>query len=83
MGLIAAEIERQGITTVCVQPVRHIAERLRPPRSLVVPFPLGFPLGRPNEPALQHRVLSDMLAMVGEDAPAPLVREFAVPSADA
>lgn len=77
MGLIAAELERNGIATVCVQPVRHIAERLQPPRSLVVPFPLGFPLGRPNDAELQHAVIEQMLVMLEEPAEgAPMLRDF-------
>jgi hypothetical protein len=77
VGLIAAELERQGIATVCVQPVRHIAEKIRPPRSLVVPFPLGFPLGRPHDAEVQHGVLAQMLAMLQEPAAeGPVLREW-------
>jgi hypothetical protein len=43
VSLIAAEIERRGIPTVCVILLREIAERVRPPRALSVPFPLGYP----------------------------------------
>ena len=57
VGLIAAELERRGIATVCVQPVRHIAERVRPPRSLLVPFRLGRPLGHPSDPKAQHHAI--------------------------
>jgi hypothetical protein len=64
VGLIAAELERQGIATVCVQPVRHLAERVRPPRSLLVPFRLGRPLGRPNDADTQHGVIEQMLRML-------------------
>jgi hypothetical protein len=64
VGLIAAELERRGIATVCVQPVRHIAERVRPPRSLLVPFRLGRPLGHPSDPEAQHRVIGQMLGML-------------------
>ncbi len=76
MGLIAAEIERRGIPTVCVQPVRHVAERVRPPRSLLVPFPLGYPLGRPNDPRVQHSVLAQMLALLEDVATPPVLRAW-------
>lgn len=76
MGLIAAELERRGIVTVCAQPVRHVAERVRPPRSLLVPWGLGYPLGRPNDAAVQHRVIEAMLSLAESAGPTPLLAEL-------
>jgi hypothetical protein len=45
--------------------VREHAEAIRPPRSLWVPFPLGRPLGAPNDPAFQGRVVRAALALFG------------------
>ena len=73
MGLIAAEFERRGIVTVCVQPVRHVAERVRPPRSVLVPWGLGYPLGRPNDAAVQHRVIEAMLTLAESAGPTPML----------
>lgn len=73
MGLIAAEFERRGIVTVCVQPVRHVAERVRPPRSLLVPWGLGYPLGRPNDATVQHRVIEAMLTLAESAGPTPML----------
>jgi hypothetical protein len=43
---------------------------MRPPRALWVPFPLGRPLGAPNDPVFQRRVLSRLLALLErEDGP--------------
>jgi hypothetical protein len=43
----------------------------------VVPFPLGFPLGRPNDPAVQHSVLEHMLVLLEErTTAAPMLREY-------
>jgi hypothetical protein len=71
VSLIAAELERRGITTVCVILLREIAEKVRPPRALFVPFPHGFPLGAPNDPALQRRVIEAALALLERvDVPA-------------
>jgi hypothetical protein len=64
VGLIAAEIERRGIPTVSVALLRSIAEKVRPPRTLAVPFPHGFPLGAPNDAALQRKVLRAALALL-------------------
>lgn len=64
VSLVAAAIEAQGIPTVVIQLLREVAEKVRPPRALVVPFAHGFPLGRPNEPELQRDVLRSALALI-------------------
>jgi hypothetical protein len=67
VGLVAAELERRGITTVTLQLLREVAQRVRPPRALFVPFPHGYPLDRPGEPARQHLVVEAALELL-EDA---------------
>jgi hypothetical protein len=67
VSLIAAELERRGITTVCVILLREIAEKVRPPRALAVPFRHGFPLGAPNDAALQRSVVDAALALLTRD----------------
>lgn len=64
VGLAAAEFERRGIATVCLQLLREVARAVRPPRALFVPFRHGFPLGAPHDSALQHRVLAAALALL-------------------
>ena len=39
-----AELERKGISTVVIQLLRKVAERVGPPRALLVPFRHGYPL---------------------------------------
>ncbi len=63
VGLVAAELERQGVSTVTLQLLRRVAERVRPPRALFVPFPHGYPLGSPDDPARQHAVLDAALRL--------------------
>jgi hypothetical protein len=63
VGLVAAELERQGIPTVAVQLLRVVAERVRPPRALCVPFRHGYPLDAPLERARQHSVIEAALRM--------------------
>lgn len=71
VSLIAAELERRGITTVCVILLREIAEKVRPPRALDVPFRHGFPLGAPHDSALQRQVIEAALALLERnDVPA-------------
>jgi D-proline reductase (dithiol) PrdB len=67
MSLIAGELERQGITTVCLQLLREAAEGVRPPRALFVPFPHGYPLDAPDQPSRQLAVLGRALDLF-EDA---------------
>jgi hypothetical protein len=76
VGLIAAELERRGISTVCVELLREVAERARPPRSLCVPFPHGYPLGKPHDRELQRRVIMAALTLLERDAEPPLIVDF-------
>ncbi len=77
VGLVAAELERQGVSTVTLQLLRRVAERVRPPRALFVPFPHGYPLGEPNAPARQHAVIEAALRMLEDpDATPPALLEL-------
>jgi len=64
VGLIAGELERCGIATVAVQLLREVAQRVRPPRGLWVPFRHGHPLGLPNRPDVQHSVIAAALSLL-------------------
>lgn len=57
VGLIQRAIEYAGITTVSISLLREITAKIRPPRALFVPFPLGYPLGEPHNPDLQLRIM--------------------------
>ena len=64
VGLVAAALERRGISTVALQLLREAAERVRPPRALFVPFPHGFPLEAPEAPDRQHAVIEAALQLL-------------------
>jgi hypothetical protein len=64
VGLVAAELERQGISTVAIQLLRSVAEKVRPPRALVVPFRHGYPLGKPDDAKQQQAVIAAALRML-------------------
>ena len=64
VGLVAAELERQGVSTVALQLLRSTAQRVRPPRALFVPFRHGYPLAEPGAPARQHAVIEAALGML-------------------
>jgi len=76
VSLVAAEIERSGIPTVSQIYLREAAEKLRPPRALWVPFPHGYALGAPNDPALQLDVLRQTLALLDEKGPGPVLKDY-------
>jgi hypothetical protein len=76
VGLIAAELERRGITTVCVVLLREVAEKVRPPRALFVPFRHGYPLGLPNDAAAQRAVIEAALRVVERDGDPPILATF-------
>jgi len=71
VGLAAAELERQSISTVAIQLLREVAVRVRPPRALFVPFRHGYPLDAPSEPGRQRAVLEAALAMLEDPALRP------------
>ena len=71
--LVAAELERHGISTVVIQLLREVAERMRPPRALFVPFKHGYPLDAPNDPRRQHAVIEAALKLLEDLALTPPV----------
>ncbi len=78
--LVAAELERQGISTVVIQLLRNVAVSVRPPRALFVPFKHGYPLDRPNEPGRQKTVLEAALQLLEDPGGRPpLLRDYTPP----
>ena len=57
-------IEAQGIPTACISLIRPHSERVKPSRSLWVPFELGKPLGVPNDSDFQKKVLLTLLRLL-------------------
>jgi hypothetical protein len=76
VGLLAAAMERENITTTSVTLLREITSVTRPPRALFVPFKMGFPLGEPNNPALQRQVIRAGLALL-ERTDVPVLENLA------
>ncbi len=67
VGLIQSIIEKAGIPTVSITLCREITERVAPPRALFVDLPFGYPLGAPNDAALQTRIILSALALLPQD----------------
>ena len=76
VGLIQSIIEKAGIPTASVTLLREITERVAPPRALFVDLPLGYPLGVPQDAALQSRILVAMLALLKESVPPAVLWHF-------
>lgn len=67
------------MTTVGISLSREITEKVRPPRTLYVPFPFGYPLGAPRDPAMQSAIVTAALALVEEEGPPPVARSWQAP----
>jgi D-proline reductase (dithiol) PrdB len=70
VGLMARVLEREGLPTVCLTGARDITERIRPPRSAFLNFPLGNSAGAPGDPRGQREVLRAALQTVEYRLPA-------------
>jgi hypothetical protein len=81
VSLVAAELERRGISTVAIQLLRDVAKRVRPPRALFVPFKHGYPLDIPLNPARQHAVIEAALRVleISQRQP-PILVDFELPN---
>jgi hypothetical protein len=79
VSLISAEIERRGISTVCIVLLRDVAVVVRPPRALWVPFPHGFALGAAHEAEQQREVMTAALRLLEGEGPGPILEDYRVP----
>lgn len=68
--------EEAGISTTGIVFVKEHAERVKPPRMLMVPFQFGLALGPPDDPETQHRTLKAALDLL-EREKGPVLEELA------
>ena len=64
VGLAQQIIEERGIPTASITMLEGITRKIRPPRALSVPYPLGFPLGEANNAELQIDILRQLLTLL-------------------
>jgi len=57
VGLIQREIEKAGASTIGISLVRGVSEKVKPPRTVFLPWPFGHPLGEPFNVTQQRTVL--------------------------
>ena len=75
MGGLAHYFEDEGIATTQISLIREHTQKIKPPRALWVTFPLGRPLGNPNDPEFQSDVLSRALELLNEPE-GPVLTDF-------
>lgn len=75
MGALAHYLEAEGVSTTQISLIREHTEFIRPPRALWVPFELGRPLGAPDNPELQRRILISALELL-EASAGPVLADF-------
>lgn len=68
-------MEDEGLPTTQISLIRLHTEKTTPPRALWVPFELGRPLGVPNDPEFQSRVLLAALKLL-EASSGPVISDF-------
>jgi hypothetical protein len=77
VGGLGHYFEGDGLATTQVSLVREHTVIMKPPRALWVPFEMGRPIGVPNDPAFQKRVVLAALGLLESDAgPGPLLVDF-------
>ncbi|MEE9279885.1 MAG: hypothetical protein V3V67_06890 [Myxococcota bacterium] len=81
MCTLAHVFEQAGLATVALGSIQSQIMNTAPPRGLWCDFPLGRPLGKPDDPEFQHRVIAHALDLL-ERAKAPVVEEFPEAIAD-
>lgn len=64
VSALAKLLELKGIPTATIGLVRLHMDKIGPPRGFWTPFQLGRPVGEPNDPDFQRRVLLQALALL-------------------
>lgn len=75
MGALAHYLEAEGIPTTQISLIARHTEIIKPPRALWVPFELGRPLGAPNQPEFQQKVILAALKLL-EAEKGPVLEAF-------
>ena len=75
MSGLAHYFEAEGFATVLVGFVREHIELVKPPRALWLDFPMGRPMGKPNDAEYQLKVIRAAFELL--DAPSgPVLEDF-------
>lgn len=72
VGLIQRGLEAAGIPTVSVTHLPRVTGKLRVPRALQVPWPMGQAFGPAGAGDTHHDVVRRCLGLLGAPGPVPL-----------
>lgn len=73
-GIIARELEKKMISTICVMTIKEVAQEQKAPRAVVINFPFGMVLGQPFATSLQKAIVQDILtAFRNMDKPGKII----------
>jgi len=72
---LARFFEEEGLSTVLVGFVKEHMQAYQPPRALWLDFPMGRPLGKPNDPDYQKKVIRAAFELL-ERASGPVLEDF-------
>ena len=75
MSALSYFLERDGIMTTGISLVRENTESMQPPRALWVSFPLGRPLGMPQDAGFQLEVIDAALDLLNRST-GPVLADF-------
>ena len=76
MSALGHFLEEEGIATTIISLIRVHSEKVKPPRSLWVPFELGCPMGPANRRDVQKRVLKAALDLLERDLGPSIIEDF-------
>ncbi len=74
VSTLAHVLESAGIATVTIGSIREQLYNTEPPRGLFCDFPLGRPIGKPNDVQFQHKVLAQALSLL--ESPKQVIQDF-------
>ena len=72
---LAHYFESEGLSTVLVGFVREHLQAYQPPRALWINFPMGRPLGKPNDPVYQKKVIRSAFELLDRGT-GPVLEDF-------
>jgi hypothetical protein len=75
VSTLAHYFEEEGVPTAAISLIREHTVKIQPPRALWVPFELGRPLGVPDNPPFQKKVLRALLNLF-EEGTGPILADF-------
>ena len=73
--MLAHFFESYGFSTVLVGFVKEHIQAIKPPRALWLNFPMGRPLGKPNDPEYQKKVIRSAFSLF-DSSSGPVLEDF-------